>query len=107
MNKLNALFTYGTLQPGEEADHYLKQISGTWHDAYVLGKYISDSKIGYPAIQLNAKGKKIKGKLFYSIELSKIIKNIDAYEGDEYKRSIANVYLTNGSMQSAYVYELK
>ena len=107
MNKVNALFTYGTLQPGEEADHYLKQISGSWHDAYVLGKYISDSKIGYPAIQLNAKGKKIKGKLFYSIELSKIIKSLDAYEGKKYKRSIANVYLKNRSIQLAYIYELK
>ena len=57
MNKVNALFAYGTLQPGEEADHYLKQISGTWHDAYVYGKYITNLDIDYPIIKLDLKRK--------------------------------------------------
>jgi len=105
MSKIFALFTYGTLQPGKEADHYLKQISGTWHDAYVFGKYITTLDIDYPIIQLDLKGEKIAGKLFCSNELSNIIEDIDAYEGVKYRRSITDVYLKDNS-KKAYVYVL-
>ena len=57
MNKVNALFTYGTLQPGEVAEHYLNQISGTWHDPYVYGKYTTNLDIDYPIIKLDLKRK--------------------------------------------------
>jgi len=105
MSKIFALFAYGTLQPGKEADHYLKQISGTWHDAYVFGKYITTLDIDYPIIQLDLKGEKIAGKLFCSNELSNIIEDIDAYEGVKYRRSITDVYLKDNS-KKAYVYVL-
>ena len=106
MNKVNALFTYGTLQPGEVAEHYLNQISGTWHDAYVYGKCIKNLDIDYPIIKLDLEGEKIMGKLFCTNELSNIIEDIDAYEGDKYKRLITDVYVKNGSKQRAYVYVL-
>jgi gamma-glutamylcyclotransferase (GGCT)/AIG2-like uncharacterized protein YtfP len=106
MNKLCALFAYGTLKPGEEAQHYLNQIAGIWHDAYVFGKYITTLDIDYPIIQLDLKGEKIVGKLFCSNQLSNIIEDIDEYEGDKYKRSISDVYLKNGSKIKAYIYTL-
>lgn len=106
MNKVNALFTYGTLQPGEAAEHYLNQISGTWYDAYVFGKYIINLDINYPIIQLDLKGEKIAGKLFCSNELSNIIEDIDAYEGVKYRRSITDVYLKDNSKKTAYIYVL-
>jgi len=37
--------------------------------------------------------KKIKGKLFCSNKLLTIIKNIDEYDGNKYKRSISDAYL--------------
>ncbi len=33
-------------------------------------------------------------------------KNLDAFEGDEYQRVLANVNLDNGKVQQAYVYVL-
>ncbi|MGA1049181.1 MAG: hypothetical protein ACO3UU_14335 [Minisyncoccia bacterium] len=46
------------------------------------------------------------GKLFCTNELSNIIEDIDAYEGDKCKRLIADVCVKNGSKQLAYVYVL-
>lgn len=103
---INALFTYGTLKPGEEAEHYLNKIKGSWCNAYTIGRWIKDSGIGYPVIKLDSNGEKISGKLFSSDKLESIIKSLDIYEGSEYKRSITNVYLEDGSKQKAYVYEL-
>ena len=103
---INALFTYGTLKPGEEANYLLQKTKGSWLNAYVKGNWITNSKIGYPVIKLDPDGEKIKGKLFNSNNLESIIQSIDIYEGSEYKRSITEAYVEDGSMQKAYVYEL-
>ena len=55
MNKVNALFTYGTLQPGEAAEHYLNQISGTWYDCcdrcrWRVQEQAEDDERGDPAL---------------------------------------------------------
>ena len=60
MNKLCALFAYGTLKPGEEAQHYLNQITRIWYDVYIFGRYVTNLSINYPAIQLDPNGKKDK-----------------------------------------------
>ena len=31
---------------------------------------------------------------------------LDEYEGEEYKRSVTDIYLKDGSKQLAYIYEL-
>ena len=49
--------------------------------------------------------KKIKGKLFFSKQLKNILRQIDTYEGSEYKRSITNVYFKDGSSVESYIYE--
>ena len=102
---MNCLFTYGTLKPGNEANHFLNSINGTWFDGYVLGNWITDSEIKYPIIELNEKGDKIFGKLFFSNQLSQIIDSLDDYEGEEYQRVVTNVYLNDGIQKQAFVYE--
>lgn len=104
---VNYLFVYGTLKPGGEAHHFFDRISGSWSDAFCFGNWIDDIDIGYPIISLDTKGEKIEGKLFQSNELKKIIKKIDKYEGAEYKRAVAKIYLHNGSSVKAYIYEKK
>ena len=74
-------------------------------DAHVYGDFVTDMNISYPIIQLNENGEKILGQLFYSEELMKIIKSIDEYEGEEYKRVVTNVYLKDGTQKQAFVYE--
>ena len=74
-------------------------------DAYVYGDFVNEMNISYPIIQLNENGEKILGQLFYSEELMKIIKSIDEYEGEEYKRVVTNVYLKDGAQKQAFVYE--
>ena len=68
----------------------------------VLVSFVSCQKV----IELDLKGEKIMGKLFCTNKLSNIIEDIDAYEGDKYKRLITDVYVKNGSKQLAYVYVL-
>lgn len=103
---IDAIFTYGTLKPGEEANHYLNHINGTWHHAYVFGHWINDSKIGYPVIKLDKNGEKIIGQLFKSNQLQNVLTKLDQYEGEEYQRSITDVFLEDGSKYQAYIYEL-
>ena len=104
---INYLFVYGTLKPGGEAHHFFDQIPGSWSDAYCFGNWISDIDIGYPIISLDTNGEKIDGKLFYSKQLQNIIKEIDEYEGEEYKRVTAKIHLNNGTSVQAFIYEKK
>ena len=102
---INYLFVYGTLKPGSEAYYYLARIHGIWSDAYCYGNWVKDTNIGYPVISPDDNGEKIKGKLFFSKQLKNILRQIDTYEGGEYKRSITNVYLKDGSSVKSYIYE--
>ena len=102
---INYLFVYGTLKPGSEAHYYLARIHGIWSDAYCYGNWIKHTNIGYPVISLDDNGVKIKGKLFFSKQLKNILRQIDTYEGTEYKRSITNAYLKDGSSVKSYIYE--
>ena len=102
---INYLFVYGTLKPRDKAGYYLNRIHGTWCDAYCYGNWIKNVDIGYPVISLDNNGEKIKGKLFFSKQLKNILRQIDTYEGTEYKRSITNVYLKDGSSVKSYIYE--
>tara|TARA_X000000950_G_scaffold245972_1_gene303099 strand:- start:126 stop:452 length:327 start_codon:yes stop_codon:yes gene_type:complete len=105
--RIKYLFVYGSLKPGEKAHHYFDQIQGIWCDAYCFGNWIDDIDIGYPIISLDTNGEKIEGKLFHSNQLQNIIKEIDQYEGEEYKRVITKIYLNNGSSLEAFIYEKK
>lgn len=106
---IKALFVYGSLQPGAENDKYLKHIKGEWKEGYALGNLVTEgwgSKIGFPVIRLNNEGEQIKGWLLESDELDRNWKMLDEFEGEEYKRSVTEIYLKDGSKQLAYIYEL-
>ena len=106
---IKALFVYGSLQPGAENEKYLKDIKGSWKEGYALGNFVTEgwgSQIGFPVIRLNNKGDQIKGWLLESDELDRYWKILDEFEGEEYKRSVTYIYLKDGSIKKAYIYEL-
>lgn len=109
MDQLSALFVYGSLQPGAENEKYLQDIRGSWKQGYVLGNLVTEgwgTKIGFPAIKVNEQGDQIKGWLLESDELQAHLKRLDEFEGDEYQRIIAKIYLDDGTTTHAYLYEL-
>lgn len=109
MDQPNALFVYGSLQPGAENEGYLKHFKGSWKQAYVLGNLVTEgwgSQIGFPAIKIDRQGAKVHGWLLVSDDLSSNWQMLDEFEGDEYKRSVTDIYCEDGSVTKAFVYEL-
>lgn len=103
------LFVYGTLGPNKPNSHILENIGGIWSSGYVKG-FLKDkgwgAELGFPGLVLSSDGQAIHGHIFSSEKLYMFWKNLDAFEGDEYQRVLANVNLDNGKVQQAYVYVL-
>lgn len=104
------LFVYGTLGPGRPNEHVLTEIGGTWINASIKGHLHNEgwgSEQGYPAIELSDNGDVVEGFLFISGNLSDHWSNLDKFEGEAYKRVLAEVTLKDGSKIDAHIYTLK
>ena len=104
------LFVYGTLVPGRQNEHILKDIGGTFQKAYIFGDLIQEgwgASMGCPALKINENGIKIDGYIFSSDKLDKNWSMLDDFEGSEYLRVLSKVTLENGSFIDAYIYTLK
>ena len=104
------LFVYGTLGPGRPNEHVLTKIGGTWKNATINGVLHNEgwgSELGYPAIELSNSGDVIEGFLFTSKHLSNNWDKLDEFEGQAYRRVIANVKLDNGTHVDANIYTLR
>jgi len=104
------LFVYGTLVPGRQNEHILKNIGGAFQKAYIFGDLIQEgwgASMGCPALKINENGIKIDGYIFSSKNLSKNWKKLDDFEGAEYLRILSKVTLENGNFIDAYIYTLK
>jgi gamma-glutamylcyclotransferase (GGCT)/AIG2-like uncharacterized protein YtfP len=62
--------------------------------------------MGYPGIDLNERGKEIQGYLFSSEKLSDHWAELDAFEGESYKRVLTAVKLDGNKTVDAYIYTL-
>ena len=110
MKKINSIFVYGTLQPGKQHYHILKNLNGTWKKGYVMGTLFNINRsdnYGYPAIKIDKNGSKIYGMLLKSKDLEQKIFQVDEFEGKEYKRIITEVILEDNTKAKAYIYELR
>lgn len=63
--------------------------------------------MGYPALILDPGADRVAGHLLESDELEQHWPELDAFEGDEYRRVVAVVELTDGSRVEAFVYVLR
>ena len=100
------LFVYGTLAPGKENEHWLKNIGGSWQQAFIKGKYSHNGwgkTFGYPAVILDTltahstdnSANNVAGLLFTSNTLAEHWPALDNFEGECYQRVLTTVTLSN------------
>lgn len=106
----NFLFVYGSLAPGQPNGHILKPLRGVWKRAAVKGFLHSrgwGADQGFSGIELDNHGDLVQGQVFSSKGLNTYWEILDAFEGEDYKRIIAQVFLPNGKVIKAYIYALR
>ena len=104
------LFVYGTLAPGRPNEHVMKPMNGTWRSATVKGYLKSEgwgANLGYPGIELTESGDDVEGHLFESEDLCRFLDKLDKFEGAEYQRVLTHVFLANGDVVDAWIYQLR
>jgi gamma-glutamylcyclotransferase (GGCT)/AIG2-like uncharacterized protein YtfP len=63
--------------------------------------------MGYPAIVLDPEGDRVSGYLFRAERLAKAWPRIDAFEGEQYRRTRTSVELECGGGVAAFIYALR
>lgn len=108
--RIQRLFVYGSLAPGEANEHFLQAVEGSWEPGTVRG-YLSESgwgfTLGYPALVLDPDGDEIEGMLFSSARLADSWEELDRFEGKTYQRVPTRVQARDSGIVEAYVYELR
>ncbi|MCJ8277629.1 MAG: gamma-glutamylcyclotransferase [Bdellovibrionales bacterium] len=102
-------FLYGTLQPGKKNHSVLKDISGSWTKATVIGTLLDrgrGAKDGFWGLSLESDGSEVPGYLFQPDELEPVIKLLDKFEGSGYQRVTTMATLETGESVEAYVYNI-
>ena len=88
------LAVYGTLAPGRANAHVLEPLGGRWFDGTVRGRRINagwGDTYGYPGLQLDPDGDEIAVQVLEAAGLPERFAELDAFEGAEYERVIAEV----------------
>ena len=109
MNKIEHLFVYGTLAPGQPNEHILREINGQWHRAKVVGTLHEEgwgAEMGFPGIKLSREGSHVEGWVFSSDELGRHWDRLDAFEGEAYQRVLTKVALVDQRSIDAFIYVL-
>ena len=104
------LFVYGTLGPGRPNEHILGNIGGCWEQAWVTGTLHEDgwgAELGFPGVILGVDGVRIEGLLFSSESIMNHWTDLDAFEGEGYRRVLTQVERQHGATVEAYIYTLK
>ena len=107
---MEALFVYGSLQPGGPNEHVLADLGGRWEAGAVRG-HLRESgwgaELGYPGLVLDEGGAEVAGSVLFSPALAASWERLDAFEGSEYVRRQARVTLGGGGSVRANVYVLR
>lgn len=103
------LAVYGSLAPGESNHDQLAGLAGTWTPGIVRGR-LDDrgwgARLGFPALRPDPAGPPVAVQVFTSDDLPRHWSRLDAFEGDDYVRVVAEVELEDGSRFEASVYAL-
>jgi gamma-glutamylcyclotransferase (GGCT)/AIG2-like uncharacterized protein YtfP len=106
---MQRLFVYGTLAPGRANEHVLAGLGGEWQPASVRGRLIQQgwgAEMGFPGMVLDAAGEEIAGLIFAAPTLADFWPTLDAFEGEQYARVLAEARLPDGGSVATYVYVL-
>lgn len=109
MDASTALFTYGTLMPGQANAQVLAGLSGCWRAARVRGRLYPQGwgeAAGYPGLVLDSAAGWISGQLLKAPDLVRHWARLDAFEGPGYRRVTVRVTDEAGRLWPAQVYVL-
>ncbi|MEO6593971.1 MAG: gamma-glutamylcyclotransferase family protein [Planctomycetota bacterium] len=96
------LAVYGTLAPGESNHHLLANCPGTWCTATVLGRRTVRH---FPAFTYDATASPVPVHLLTSTRLPGHWRDLDAFEGPDYRRILVPVRLESQRFTIANLYE--
>ncbi|WP_159716006.1 gamma-glutamylcyclotransferase family protein [Geminicoccus flavidas] len=102
------LATYGSLAPGEVNHHQLAGLTGRWMTGTVRGRLMEagwGAALGFPGLVLDPSGEEVPVHLFHSPELPDHWPRLDAFEGDGYRRVVAQLETADGPVE-AWIYVL-
>lgn len=102
------LITYGTLAPGQVNHGQLAQLTGTWSTGTVRGRLLKEgwgAAHNCPGIVLGDGGEDVAVSIFESQDLPAHWPRLDAFEGDEYRRTPVRVMTSEGELEG-YIYAL-
>ena len=108
-NRLSAtrLAVYGSLAPGEVNHHHLADLVGAWQSGTVRGRLIPHGwgdGLGFPALIWDQTADAVEVQLFTSEDLPAHWSRLDTFEGDQYRRILVSVELTDGRCVMANIY---
>ena len=106
---MEKLFVYGTLCPGRSSAHILENIGGDWLAGWVKGVLHESgwgAAVGFPAIQLDAKGSPVHGYVFQSTSLAQHWPMLDEFEAG-YERVPVTVNTEKGDLVTAWIYQIQ
>lgn len=96
------LATYGSLAPGRVNYHEMNGMRGHWRKGTVHGLLVKmgwGADLGYPAIILDQAGEAVDVFIFESVNLPEHWPRLDAFEGDQYSRTITEAQTETGPVQ--------
>ena len=102
------LVTYGTLAPGQVNHGQLAALNGTWRPGTVRGRLLKEgwgAAHDCPGIVLDEAGEAVAVSIFESEDLPAHWLRLDAFEGEEYRRTAVRV-MTDTGVVEGYVYAL-
>lgn len=108
--RIDHLFVYGSLAPGQSNAHVLAEVPGDWTPATITGTLRQEgwgAALGYPGLVLDESGADVRGLVFSSTQLREHWDRLDAFEGSGYERVITRARLDDGTTVQAHVYALR
>ena len=101
---VDTLFVYGSLGTGQTARSLIAEHVTRSESATVTGRIYAFPD-GYPGL-VNDDDATVVGELLHLTDLMTVFALLDAYEGDDFKRSMRQVTTESGAKSWAWCYEL-
>lgn len=101
------LAVYGSLAPGKLNHHVVAPLGGTWTRGAVRGilhRTGWGAARGFPGLEWDPDGPTVPVQVLTAPDLDAHWDRIDAFEGDDYRRTLVAVELDAGAVVPAFIY---